>query len=212
MCLTQNDVLDIIENLAGNLTPTRPYYCSEGDFQAQMIKEIETRYPDLIAISEYPYQVNQSTNYIDIAVINRLTNEKCFIELKYKTRFYQATNPNRLCNLNAQGGQDRTRVSFLRDIARLEDINIAHKYAILLTNDHLYWMPTPYDTHDLNYRLHGEINLPGQIFGQLAWGHNPQQQWVTDMGVPITLNGNYQLTWSDFTQHPVFRYLLVEVQ
>lgn len=212
MCLTLNDILTVIGNLANNLTPSRPYYCSEGDFQAQLIKAIEELRPNLRAVAEYPNPVPQPTNYIDILAIDLHTEERTLIELKYKTRFHPADDPGLLCNLSTQGAHNRTRVSFIRDIARLEMTDADSKFAILLTNDHLYWEPSPHETHDQNYRLHEGDNQDRHITGPLTWNTQPMQEWVVESGVPITLGGDYPLEWRDFTADPRFRYLLIEVQ
>ena len=87
-------------------------------------------------------------------------------------------------------------------------------YAVLLTNDHLYWSaPGRRDTVDAAFRIHEGR----EISGQLAWSEHVSRGTVQDRESPIELEGYYSLRWREYSDLPVepggrFRYLAVSVQ
>ena len=67
-------------------------------------------------------------------------SKKYAIELKYKTR-----KPSEESLYKNQGGQPNGKYDFLKDVKRLERLkkanNIDQGFAILITNDRIYWRP-----------------------------------------------------------------------
>jgi hypothetical protein len=219
MCLSVQEIHEIMATLANQMIPIRPYFCSEGDFQAQLIHEIQKKYPDLICLSEYPSKLKDKDKYIytDVRIIKPDSKDECLIELKYKTKESDFSEESRLGKLQYHQAQDLSRIAFLNDIRRLEDSSALNKYAIFLTNDERYWTPSQKkSTFDANYRLHqyDSQNNQRKISGRLEWGRTEIQGWLDVLGVPVTLKGYYSLIWRNFTKAPLplFEYLLIEVQ
>lgn len=142
-----------------------------------------------------PIVDNNRTWYIDICVKNK-KGEKCFIELKYKTKSLADTN------LKNQAAEDLGRYSFLKDVSRIEAsmqkdyCNCG--YTVFLSNDHLYWqVPKNDQVVDLNYRLHQNENPDGSINGLLNW-NGVQGEWLGQHS-PVTLRGTYKPLWKHFS-------------
>ena len=98
------------------------------------------------------------------------------IELKYLTRTAVIVHGDEEFRLRDQSAQDVGRYDFCLDIARLEGIirggKAADGYAILVTNDHLYWNhPRKTDANDSDFVIHEER----EITGTLAWSPAPDQ-------------------------------------
>ncbi len=210
MCLTCQDLQTYITAVRDRLNDNRPYLCSEADFQSQFVYEIQRDRDDLIVITDSPYQQNGLLKYIDLRVIDPLSHNQCLIELKYATMTCQS---GLLPQLREQNWFSKLRIQFIRDINILEGFVAQHKYAVLLTNEPNYWNAPMNRVYDVNYRLHQFDPLGQQrtISGLLNWGVNPPHQSITALGVPITIQGDYPLIWHYFTQDPLFKYLLLEV-
>ena len=164
-----------IETVLLALANERKVFWSEADFQfafAWKLKEmlmlknnnpqstinvrLERRVDALEQRTDAPDQGNEKENsgdiYIDIWVE---INEKVYpIELKYKTIQCTITDGSEEYKLKQHGACDIGCYLYLKDVERIEQIskslgdNFGKGYAIMLTNDHLYWdrPKTPPDT------------------------------------------------------------------
>ena len=96
---------------------------------------------------------------------------------------------------------------YLKDVERIEHIskslgdNFGKGYAIMLTNDHLYWdkpKTTPDTTAFSDFRIYDGRTIPaGQ---KLNWhpSSNSQPSWQKKM-LPFTLIHGYTIDWKDYS-------------
>ncbi len=149
MCLTLDDITAVMKALPAYLDKrdkANPYFVSEADFQhafAITIGELNTE-RKLKVWLEYPIEdplgiALNNTWYIDICVMDQSNANKCFIELKYKTRVVENTI------LRYQGGQRDNKAHYINDVNRIS-LSLSAEYcdvgySIMLTNDHLYMDP-----------------------------------------------------------------------
>jgi hypothetical protein len=168
---------------------------------------------------EYPLSPGQS-DHLDILVSGK--DALFAIEVKYKTRALHETSAGEFFWLKDHSAQDCGRYDFLKDVQRLESFISTKKlqckgYAILLTNDSLYWKPAAgSSTVDASFRLHeGRM-----VQGTLSWAPTAAKGTIKGREEPIVLRGTYQLAWQDYSEaasgsvggsRTRFRYLLVEV-
>ena len=153
--------------------------------------------------------------YVDIY----LPDEKIAIELKYVTRRLELEHCKESFALRDQRAQNQRRYDFLRDIHRLERMRRSKPvlceagFAVLLTNDPLYWnKPGSPETVDCAFRVHeGKV-----ISGKRAWACRASLGTVKGRECPIQLAGCYRLRWQDYScfsgkPRGNFRYLAVSV-
>jgi hypothetical protein len=137
--------------------------------------------------------------YIDIWITDG--QSACAIETKYKTRALQITFDGELFDLLNQSAQDVARYDFLADVARIERIIAANQVvvgrAIFLSNDTTYWQqPRNNDTIDTAFRIHEGR----QIHGELCWLERAAQGTTRGRESSIHIDGNYSLSWSDYSR------------
>ena len=152
--------------------------------------------------------------YVDIWVPDCRTA----IELKYLTRTGVIAHGDEEFRLRDQSAQDAGRYRFCLDISRLEGIvrsgRAADGYAILLTNDHLYWNPPrKLDANDAEFVLHENR----EITGTLAWNPRAGAGTTKDREEPIGIRGLYRARWREYsnpagTGYTRFRCLLLRVR
>ena len=225
------------------LSEERPLFHSEADFQfalALMIKEhyqekykdkeIEIRLERCVVI-EKDKKGKPRSWYIDIWV--ELGGKIYPIELKYKTRGQEDKMQevkDEKYRLKNQGANDVGRFDYLWDIHRIEQISKLAKsdevkfreevgeefgegYAIILTNDHLYWKPPTNEpnTSCKDFRIHeGET-----IEGKMRWTELRGDEEVKreknnkkykapgkkrSRDEEIELKGKYTITWTDYSE------------
>lgn len=236
-----------IETVLLSLANERKVFWSEADFQfafAWKLKEmlmlknnnqqstinvrLERRVDALEQRTDTPEQGNEKENsgdiYIDIWVE---INEKVYpIELKYKTIQCTITDGSEEYKLKQHGACDIGCYLYLKDVERIEHIskslgdNFGKGYAIMLTNDHLYWdkPKTPPDTTIFrDFRIYdGRKIAAGQ---RLDWhpSSNSQPSWQKKM-LPFTLTHNYTINWKDYSKllnkegkATPFKYSIIEI-
>ncbi len=120
---------------------------------------------------EYPLSHLDQQIHLDIRIAQ--SNAVLPIELKYKTHALNIEVGSESFVLKNQGAQDHGRYDFIKDVQRLEQVLTQHEnsigYAILLTNDRLYWnAPRREDTIDADFRLHNGRILEGTLGWQNA--------------------------------------------
>ena len=140
------------------------------------------------------------------------------VELKYCTRKLKVEHNGESFALRHQAAQDVRRYDFLKDIQRLEQVcrelgEVRAGFAILLTNDHLYWeQPSRPNTVDATFRLHDGR----RVTGEMAWSEHASSGTTKSRENPIRLAGSYELQWRDYAdvggaRHGQLRYLAVQV-
>ncbi len=140
------------------------------------------------------------------------------MELKYRTRAGAMVQGDEEFRLRDQSAQDLGRYGFCLDIARLEGIIGSGKarngFAVLLTNDHLYWNPpNKPDGNDADFVLYENR----EITGTLNWGPRTSASTLKGRETPIEIRGRYRADWQEFsdplgTGYTRFRYLLIQVE
>lgn len=235
-----------IETVLLALANERKVFWPEADFQfafAWKLKEmlqkdsnpqstinvrLERRADALEQRTDAPGQGNEKENsgdiYIDIWVE---INEKVYpIELKYKTIQCTLKDGSEEYKLKQHGACDIGCYLYLKDAERIEHIskslgdNFGKGYAIMLTNDHLYWdkpKTTPDTTVFRDFRIYDWRKI---VAGQkLNWhpSSNKQPVWQKKLG-PLTLTHNYTINWKNHSKllneegkAIPFKYSIIEI-
>jgi tRNA splicing endonuclease len=157
------------------------------------------------------------TAKIDIWAENSNDNESIAIEVRYKTASLQTMHQDKHVHLKNQGAQDVSRYDFLKDLEKVEHVVAGRPgmkgYALLITNDHLYWnSPKKQDSVDEDFLVYEERILNGI----LSWRENASKGTTSGREAPIRLNGSYRLNWQHYLnlgegKNKVFQALVVEV-
>lgn len=191
------------------LAERRPIFHSEADFQFALAWQIAEIWPDCEVRLEKPFSLCGKRMHLDIW----LPISGTAIELKHPTRGLRTKQQGEEFALRSHGAQDHGRYDFIADIARIETLVSqgcakAPGYAVLLTNDHLYWQPGKDDAADKAFHLHEGRNLTGT----LTWSDNANEGAIKGHECPLMLNGSHDLHWRRYSALPgEFRYLAVRV-
>ena len=203
-----------ITEIMKDLAKGRPIFHSEADFQHALAWEIHKERKNCQVRLEYPFQgKGKNRKYLDIW----LPSMEIAIELKYRTRELKHQQGKEFFDLRNQSAQDEGRYAFLKDIERLEkmidDGQAREGFAVLLTNDPLFWDNSPKNkTQAADFLIYdGRV-----IKDEMKW---PKvKKWMKKNGVdkPIKLDGCYELNWQDYSncgvgEYRQFRYLAVKV-
>ena len=210
-----------VHDIMAKLSRQRPVFHSEADFQhafAWLVHTEMTGYQVRLEFRPDPHE----RVYLDMWI----KNINLAIELKYKTRDATLTYEGERYNLLRQGAHDLGRYDFLKDVSRLESLQLQGVaragLAIFLTNEHLYWNP-PGKPGKVDRAFH--IHDGRHIHGDLTWSPQAGPGTTRSREHPINLTGTYDLEWHDYgdkeTLQPLisgtrlsntrFRYLAVEV-
>lgn len=204
--------LDIV-NVMESLSRERPIFHSEADFQHALAWRIREMLPECRPRLEFPFAPKRLK--LDIW----LAGARIAIELKYRPRKLNQHFLGEHFELRDQSAQDTGRYDFIRDIARLEratesPLSATAGFAVMLTNDPLYWKPAQGKDipNDAAFRLEdGRM-----IEGEMAWSDDAAPGTTKGKEEPLRLKGRYEANWRnywDFREgtHSEFRYLAVEV-
>ena len=206
-----------IPTLMRDLAIKRPLFHSEADFQHALAWLIHEKHPDYGVRLEYTSSVNVGEEKMQLDIW--LAKPGIAIELKYKTgKPKDAIKFNsESYDLRDQSAQTQGRYDFLKDIQRLESLsgfpNAKAGFAILLTNDALYWRgPARKNTVDAAFSLRGDPGL--RIQGEMAWSRRASVGTTRGRGKPIRLKGSYEVEWQAYSRiaggrYGEFRYLVV---
>ena len=203
------DIAAVMTNLARG----RQVFHSEADFQHAFAWCIHTTNPAGHVRLEYK-PIPNTPVYLDLW----LPGIGIAVELKYCTRKLEVEHKGEPFALRHQAAQDIRRYDFLKDIQRLEQVcresgEVRAGYAVLLTNDHLYWrQPSRPNTVDATFRLHDGR----RVSGEMAWSERAASGTTNSREKPIRLYGSYEFQWRDYAdiggaRHGKFRYLAVPV-
>ena len=204
------DIHAVMKSLAAR----RPVFHSEADFQFALAWHIHELAPSCEVRLEFkPFP--QERVYLDIW----LPTLETAIELKYATQSLDIGCDGERFALKPQSGQDGRRYGFLEDVERLERIvsdgRASHGFAIMLTNDPLYWKPPQRNWQssvDTAFRIHD--GLPK--IGELRWSSSASKSTTEGRTSPICLSGYYVPRWIDYSKldanrNSQFRYLVFDV-
>lgn len=197
-----------------NALATKKIFWSEVDFQLALAWEIKQTLPEADICLERRY-MNDSGEpmYIDVCVTYQ--GRLYPIELKYKTRQVEIPDAdNQLISLKAHGACDLGRYGFLKDIARIENLskkeNFERGFAIILTNDPLYYTANQRKSVDIEFKIHeGKTVGPGTP----AW--RSEANWTKEYP-PLTLSGTYTCHWFPYDypydKSGAFKVLICEIE
>lgn len=234
-----------IESVLLALAKERKVFWSEADFQfafAWKLKEmlqkdsnqqstINVRLERRVdALKKRDDEKKSGDAYIDIWVeIDKMVYP---IELKYKTIkciITDGTDGSEEYKLKQHGASDIGCYLYLKDVKRIDELSkslgdkFGKGFAIMLTNDHLYW-----DNHNTStdttifrdFRIHkGRKIVAGAI---PDWGtpSDNRPAWQKILG-PFNLNHDYTINWGDYSnfnmegeangQASPFKHTIIEI-
>ena len=208
-------MLDIDNHLV-ELSKKRQVFHSEADFQFALAWQIKQAMPrSKIRLEFNPVPEEGRRMALDIWI----ATEGVAMELKYTTRNLEATVGGERFVLRNHGAQPPNRYDYLRDVQRLEREVATGRaergFAVLLTNDPLYWKPPQGKGREIiddAFRIHEGRELAGK----LAWSTSAGKGTTRGRDSPIRLTGRYHLHYRDYselaeTRYGDFRYLVVSV-
>ncbi len=196
------------------LAQSRPIFYSESDFKHALSWQIQKDNPFVRVRQEVGNLIEGLDRwYVDIW----LPDTGTVIELKYLTRTGVVVQGDEEFRLRDQSARDLGRYGFCLDISRLEGIikggRARNGYAVLLTNEPLYWnRPNKPDGNDADFVLYENR----EITGTLSWGPRTSASTLKGRETPIEIRGRYRAEWREYsnpegTGYTQFRYLLVSV-
>lgn len=204
-----------IKRVLKTLAEKRSIFHSEADFQHALAWEIHQQWLGCSMRLEFKPQHLDKRIYVDIWTFTE--NDTLAIELKYKTQKLYIEDDKETFDLLYQGAQNEYRYDFLNDIQRLEQVVSVHNdisaYAILLTNDALYWKPTENQTVDADFRIHDTKEITPR---KLSWRLRTSEGTMRGREKPVQIKSTYKLSWKDYSEfkdkeNGKFRYLLVKI-
>lgn len=228
-----------IETVLLALANERKVFWSEADFQFAFAWKLKEMFEDSNPQSTINVRLERRADalekrddgkksgdaYIDIWVE---INEKVYpIDLKYKTIQCSITDGSEEYKLKQHGACDIGCYLYLKDVERIEHIskslgdNFGKGFAIMLTNDHLYWdkpKTSPDTTAFRDFRIYDGRTIPAEQ--NLIWHptSNKQPVWQEKLG-PLTLTHNYTINWKDYSKllnneegkATPFKYSIIEI-
>ncbi len=204
-----------ITRVLRELAVKRPVFHSEADFQHALAWEIHQRWPECSMRLEFKPPHLENPIYLDIWADGG--DKVLALELKYKTRRTQLQARGENFDLLHHGAHPLGRYDFLKDVVRLEMVTESRSdicgYAILLTNDSMYWTaPKGIPANDASFRVH-EGRL---VRGKLAWGEGYAPSTIRNRESSLDIRGSYPSVWQEYSEVSGsalgrFRYLLVNV-
>lgn len=174
----------------------RPVFHIEVDFQFALAWKIQKENPD--AEIRLEYRVPEFPGrYTDIWI---KAENPIAIELKYKPVSVALESKGEFFELKKQGAQDLGRYDFLKDVQRVEEIVLKYPkttgYAIILTNDHLYWKSSQKQNPiDAAFRIHEGKD----IHGVLSWSEKAGKKTKENREDPISIKGHYKSKWTTYS-------------
>ncbi|MGO8947318.1 MAG: hypothetical protein ACLQUY_06585 [Ktedonobacterales bacterium] len=203
-----------INDALAQLSQERPVFHSEADFQHALAWLIHLQEPH--ACIRLEYRPLPGPLYLDVWIQN--DQGALAIELKYATRRLEVDHAGEHFALKNRAAQDITRYDFVKDIGRLERIVAVRPgvtgYAILLTNDSIYWTRSTRErTMDAAFRLQEGASLNGS----LGWSVQAAKGTIVKREAALHLRGSYLMSWHDYStvgSHATgghFRFLAVPV-
>jgi hypothetical protein len=209
------DRIDIHQIIA-RLADERQLFHSEADFQHALAWKIHELYPDVKLRLEVPSGRSDKRERIDI--LASLNGRHCAVELKYKKRKIEGVFGGERYVLSNDGAQDIGRYDFIKDVARLERYVVSTEntsgWAVLLTNDDLYWKESPRGINSAAFFLHEGRQVDGGA--PLSWHERTGEGSMRHRTESFNLRASYTLQWKDYSSVPgtrngTFRYLALPV-
>ena len=156
-----------------DLSLISPIFHSKADFQRAFVAYLEKVMPGSQVCREFK-AFPEKGMHLDIWI----PNVGVAIELRYRSEALNMEWEGDSFALKRHSARDHGRYDFLKDIQRLERVVADFEpgragFAVLLTNDPLYWKPPRRtDTGDAAFRLHEGR----KIMGEMAWALSPARE------------------------------------
>lgn len=239
--------LEFIENVLLALAKERKVFWSEADFQFAFAWKLKEMFEDsnpqstinvrlerrVDALKKRDDEKKSGDAYIDIWVeIDKMVYP---IELKYKTikciitDGTDGTDGTEEYKLKQHGASDIGCYLYLKDVKRIEELSkslgdkFGKGFAIMLTNDHLYW-DSPNTSTDTtifrDFRIYEERKIVAGA--TLDWGtpSDNRPAWQKRLE-PFNLNHDYTINWGDYSNFNMegeangenfpFKYTIIEI-
>jgi hypothetical protein len=206
-----------IDDVMRRLGVERKLFHSEADFQHALAWKIHELFPSAKIRLEVSSGRFDKRERIDILCGHEY--HTCAIELKYKKRRLKCAYEGEPFSLGSDGAQDLGRYDFIKDIARVERYVASEPnttgYAILLTNDDLYWRESARNINSAAFLLHEGRMLDAGV--SFAWHPKTGPGTMKGRTDSFTLRTRRILTWKDYSHitdfaDGRFRYLLISVK
>ena len=203
-----------LTRLLAELAMERPIFHSEADFQHALAWKLHELQPEARIRLEYrPFP--EERVYLDIWLAGQ--GQAVAIELKYLPQKFDAQVDGERFHFKEQAAHSLGRYDFLKDLVRIERVVVniltTFGYAILLTNDALYWKPA---ARPINIDVAFQIHEGRTIGGTFAWAAQASAGSKKGRESDLVIRGTYELHWQDYSAPSAgaygrFRYLLVPV-
>ncbi|MBL8066496.1 MAG: hypothetical protein JNM34_11675 [Chthonomonadaceae bacterium] len=197
-------MVDRFYEAMSQLSPVRPCFHSEADFQFALAWQLKVLNPEADIRLEVPVRVANATFKLDILIMER--GRRTAIELKYFKAPLQFDHSGETFALVDAVAHDINRYDALKDVYRLEQMlgggAVDAGYAILLTNQPKYWSQrNSVGRVDEAFGL--EDGRP--ISGTLEWAAHTGG---TNKGRerPIRLAGLYEARWQEYSRLDTERF------
>lgn len=165
----------------------------------------------------FSVQLNREFGNEKIDICATKDDQFFVIEVRYKTALLQTIYQNQHINLKKQGAQDISRYDYVSDLGKIERVVKSRPkmkgYAILLTNDRLYWQfPKKVTSIDEDFHIH-DGNL---ITGVLSWREDASKGTTFGREESVCFKGSYKMQWASYLslsekKNGQFQILSVEV-
>jgi hypothetical protein len=211
-----NDSRLDIERALGRLALERQLFHSEADFQHALAWKIHEQNPDVKIRLEVPSGRSDKSERIDIVIKGK--NRSYALELKYKKRKFDLVLGGEKFNLRGDVAHDISRYDFIKDVVRLERYISATEnttgYAILLTNDDLYWRESTRGVNSAAFFLHEGRTLDSDV--TLAWREGTGDGTKKGRTDAFKLRSSYTIHWQDYSKisessGATFRYIVLAI-
>jgi hypothetical protein len=165
----------------------------------------------------YSIQMDRILGTDKIDIWAEKDSEILAIEVRYKTALLQTIYQGQHIHLKNQGAQDISRYDYISDLGKIERV-VKNRpdvigYALLLTNDHLYWQkPRKENTVDEAFHIHdGHV-----VTGTCSWKEKASKGTTAGREEPIYFTQSYTMKWQPYVslgkgKNEEFQALLVEV-
>lgn len=197
-----------IERILSLLSEKRPVFRSERDFQEAL--------HNILRAEGLRPEKNKTINGIRVDLWIEQDGKEIVIQLRHKTKKLSVEVNAEKYDLKNHGAQDISRYDFLKDVQSIERLCLENPlrmgFAILLTNDHLYWQqPVKSRSVDEDFLLF-EGNC---LSGECGWKEEAGYGTTNGRENPIYLKSLHKMKWKTYSTFPAsnseFRYLCVDV-
>lgn len=228
MELTKEILIEIIEDFANRGI----IFSNEAQFQFELARKLQEKFPncnvelEVLSLKSDNQKISETTKfekmYTDI--ILTIDEKRYAVELKFKTAYptksghkniiYKGKNGIKDHIAFGQGAPDCGSYDFLKDVERLERLVLDRKdhmpndsaekgFAIIITNDYLYWYGKNRNLDESPYKdfymiENDEYNTKTGTLGEIG-----SEQRGKERADEVTLQGEYKVNWKlyDITNH-----------